>query len=77
MLFEGNTGGSEECVLIPRVTFIVADIVRFYEVSSILIFKFLFILGQRVGKICHLQEIIHVNFFFYSFQYFIWVDIFS
>lgn len=38
MLFEGNTGGSEEYVLIPRVTFIVADIVRFYDVSPTLIF---------------------------------------
>lgn len=69
MLFEGNTGGSEGCDLIPRVTFFVADIARFYEVSLILIYKFLFILGQRVGKICHIQEIIYMNlFFFYSFQ---------
>lgn len=75
MLFERNTGGSEECVLILRVTFIVADIVRFYEVFSILIFKFLFILCERVGKICHLQEIIHANIFlqfsaFYMGRYF-------
>lgn len=77
MLFEGNPGGSEEYVLISRVTFIVADIVRFYDVSPTLIFKFLFILGQRVGKICHLQEIILVNICFLQFSVFYLVDIFS
>lgn len=66
----------KKTVLIPRFTFIVVDIVSFYELSSILIFKFLFILYQSWENMSFSKSN-PCEHFLHNFQYLILVDIFS